>query len=255
MNNLILRPIHYASVSGGKDSLYMLLVILKNPKKYPLDLVVHFELEIDWDWSKKVVDEMEKMCKEIGVKFVRIKPRRTWEELCDRYGVPNGRARWCNSKYKLDCKKQLNEWIKSQNCRPVAYIGFCADEEKRFEYSIGNYEKQDCCYPLAEEGIIESDILEWAKGQELLKEYYSLFKRQGCMACPVATMKQWAYLLHCKPEKYEYFLEKAKYTEEMIKNKGKSWKFYKIGCEEFDKRIKNKWLPKLLKEMEENNVG
>ena len=48
-NSIILRPIHYASVSGGKDSLYMLLIILKNPQKYPLDLVVHFELETNWE--------------------------------------------------------------------------------------------------------------------------------------------------------------------------------------------------------------
>ena len=80
-NDIMLRPVHYASVSGGKDSLYRLLMILGNPSKYPLDRVVHFELEIDWDWSKKVIDYMENMCKKVGVKFVRIKPRKSWEEL------------------------------------------------------------------------------------------------------------------------------------------------------------------------------
>ena len=39
-----IRPIHYASVSGGKDSLFMMKIILENPQKYPLDIVVHFEL-------------------------------------------------------------------------------------------------------------------------------------------------------------------------------------------------------------------
>lgn len=47
--DLKLRPIHYASVSGGKDSFYMLNLILNNLDKYPLDMVVNFDLEIDWD--------------------------------------------------------------------------------------------------------------------------------------------------------------------------------------------------------------
>ena len=47
-NDIVLRPSYWASVSGGKDSLYMLLLILAKPDKYPLDGVVHFELEIDF---------------------------------------------------------------------------------------------------------------------------------------------------------------------------------------------------------------
>lgn len=250
-NDIMLRPVHYASVSGGKDSLYMLLMILGNPSKYPLDMVVHFELEIDWDWSKKVIDYMENMCKKVGVKFVRIKPRKSWEELFEKYGFPNARARWCNNLYKLDCKKQLEEWIKSQNCRPVAYIGFCVDETHRFKYEIGNWEKQDCCYPLAEEGIKEEDILEWSKGVDLLKDYYKYFDRQGCMACPMARMKEWAYLYKTEPIKFEYFINKIKETEEMLKKKGKNYKFKNMGVEEFERRIKNKWAPKLEQEMKE----
>ena len=148
--NLTLRPVHYASVSGGKDSFYMLNLILKNPHKYPLDMVVHFELEIDWEWSKKVVDLMEDRCQKAGIKFLRIKPRKSWDELYQIRDIPTRTVRWCNSEYKLDCKRQLNEWIRSQNCRPVAYIGFCADEQKRFKYEIGNWKDQDICYPLAE---------------------------------------------------------------------------------------------------------
>lgn len=47
-NTLVLRPSYWASVSGGKDSLYMLKYILTNIDKYPLDGVIHFELEIDY---------------------------------------------------------------------------------------------------------------------------------------------------------------------------------------------------------------
>ena len=53
---IALRPSYWASVSGGKDSLYMLNLILHNLDKYPLNGVCHFELEIDCllnSWSKK----------------------------------------------------------------------------------------------------------------------------------------------------------------------------------------------------------
>ena len=56
-------------------------------------------------------------------------------------------------------------------CRPIWYIGLCADETKRFKVELN-----DVCagvrYPLAEAGIIESDILEWAKHQSIFNNYY-----------------------------------------------------------------------------------
>lgn len=106
-NELILRPSYWASVSGGKDSLYMLKLILENPDLYQLDGVIHFELEIDFPFVKNVIDYMETECKKRNIKFVRIKPRKSFYELYEKYGFPNRIKRWCNSEYKLDAKKQL----------------------------------------------------------------------------------------------------------------------------------------------------
>lgn len=62
-NEIALRPAYWASVSGGKDSLYMLNYIMQNLDRYPLDGVVHFELEIDYPFINNVVDWMESACK------------------------------------------------------------------------------------------------------------------------------------------------------------------------------------------------
>ena len=250
--DLRLRPIHYASVSGGKDSLYMLGLILANPKKYPLDMVVNFDLEIEWQIAKNVVNEMQRSCEKIGVKFVRIKPRKTWQELYDRYGFPSASAsaRWCNASYKLDCKRQLNEWIKNQNCRPVAYIGLCADEKKRFKYEIGSWENQDVCYPLAEEGISERKILEWARKQPIFEDYYKALDRMGCMACPLAGKREWAYLLYKEPDIYERAIKRIAETERMVANKGREYRLNKMTAEELDYRIRNKWLPIIKHDLE-----
>lgn len=102
-NELVLKPTYLASVSGGKDSLFMLKYILHNLHRYPLNGVVHFELEIDFPFIKEVIDYMEEECKKFGIPFYRIKPRYTFMELYDKWGFPTRKARWCNSKYKLDC--------------------------------------------------------------------------------------------------------------------------------------------------------
>lgn len=62
-NEIILRPSYWASVSGGKDSLFMLIFILHHLDRYPLHGVVHFELEIDYPFVKEVIDYMEAECK------------------------------------------------------------------------------------------------------------------------------------------------------------------------------------------------
>lgn len=108
---IALRPSYWASVSGGKDSLYMLNYILHHLDRYPLDGVVHFELEIDYPFIHNVIDYMETECKRAGIQFVRIKPRKTWEELYDKCGFPTRKVRWCNGHYKLDAKRQLSEWL------------------------------------------------------------------------------------------------------------------------------------------------
>lgn len=85
----------------------MLGLILANQDKYPLDMVVNFDLEIEWEISKKVVSYIENKCKEANIKFVRIKPRKSWDELFSKNGFPTHPVKWCNPMYKLDCKNNL----------------------------------------------------------------------------------------------------------------------------------------------------
>ena len=72
---------YWASVSGGKDSVYMLDYILNNIDKYPLDGVVHFELEIDYPFIHDVINYIEEKVKTFGITMLRIKPRNTFIEL------------------------------------------------------------------------------------------------------------------------------------------------------------------------------
>lgn len=168
MNNVILQPVYWASVSGGKDSLYMLKLIWENPARYPLHGVFHIELEIDYPFIKNVIDYMEKECKQRGIPFIRIHPRQTWDSLYYKLGFPSKLVRWCNDRYKLSALDDFKKYLKQFNEKPIQYIGFCADETKRLK-------NNGDIYPLAENGITEDSILTWAKNTDLFEGFYKIF--------------------------------------------------------------------------------
>lgn len=245
---LELRPSYWANVSGGKDSLYMLKYILSNLDRYPLDGVVHFELEIDYPFIHDVIDYMESECKRFRIKFIRIKPRKTWEELYNKYGFPTSKARWCNSEYKLDSLKQLEKWLKESGYYVVSYIGYCADEDQRFAKRLKAKTKE--IYPLAENGINEIDILEWAKTVPIFNHYYEINKRCGCMYCPMSSYLTFAYLYKYYPEKFKYMIEKMRKTEELRgKELGRPFSVIssnpKYNSYYLEKIVKTKWIKKL----------
>lgn len=246
MNGVVIKKTYWASLSGGKDSLFMFFHILNNLDKYPLDGVVHFELEVDYPWVKNVIDYMEIKCNSLHIPFLRIKPRKTWLDLYNRYNYPSRLGRWCNSDYKLDCKKQLIEIMKKQNKKVIFYIGYCADEEKRFK-------NDENIYPLAELGIFENTILEWAKTKPIFNDYYKICDRQGCMMCPMATKKELAYTFIKYPDIFNKFMDLAEKSEKekgyiVFGNKEK----YNV---EYQRNIiKNKWVKKIRPLLESESI-
>lgn len=250
-NEIALKPTYWASVSGGKDSLYMLNLILHNLDKYQLNGVVHFELEIDFPFIKNVIDYMQVECEKHGIPFIRIKPRNTWKELYDKWGFPTRTTRWCNSKYKLDAYKQLVEFMKKQGYAVYSYIGYCADEKPRFEKRNVLFER----YPLVEEGIEEETILKWAQNVDLFNDYYKYNKRCGCMYCPLMSYENMAYLYVYYNDKYKFMLEKMKETEaKRTKELGRPFAIKqsnpKYNAEYVDHVVKTKYVQRILKDGE-----
>ncbi len=258
-NELVLRPSYWANVSGGKDSLYMLNLILHNLDRYPLDGVVHFELEIDYPFIHEVIDYMESECKRFGIRFVRIKPRRTWEELYytvskngKMYGFPTRSGRWCNSAYKLDAARQLSEWMESLGCYVVSYIGYCADEERRFNKRLSSQKIER--YPLVENGIAEDGIWKWAKSQPIFNHFYETNKRCECMYCPMSSYITYAYLLKYYPENFDFMISRMRETEKLREAElGRPFSVIssdpKYNADYLDHIVRTKWL-KILNEKE-----
>lgn len=244
-NQIELRPTYWASFSGGKDSFYMIHLILNNLDRYPLDGVVHYELEIDYPFIKDVVDFVEKALTDHGVRMLRIKPREKWEDLYEKHGYPTRIARWCN-KYKLDCNKQHQEMMRQQGKKVINYIGFCADEVKRFKFELNQRENVTQIYPLAEMGIEEKYILEWAQNQDIYRDYYKYNKRCGCMCCPMSSYDNLVYTKKYYPEQYNYFMQKALETERMMsERKGRPFSIWD-GHSKYNTEYKMKRVDTLL---------
>ena len=130
------------------------------------------------------------------------------------------------------------------NCRPVHYIGFCADETSRFKYEIGQInEGNKVIYPLAEDGLTEDKILEWARNEPVFNGFYKVNGRQGCMLCPMLQYKEMAYQMIIYPEHSRKFWEMV----------FKEWNERGINCLRGDKytpdyiynRVKSYWVPKV----------
>lgn len=248
-NKIMLSPHYVACVSGGKDSLFMLKYILSNLDKYPLNAVVHCELEIDYPFIKNVIDYMESECRRFGIPFFRVKPRYTWEEHFyshrtrgknkDRIiGYPNRILRWCNSEYKMTCIEQYKKWQAENGHYVVSYIGYCVDEESRYKKRLSKQLHER--YPLVEAKVEEKDILEWAKEQPIFNNYYLVNARCGCMGCPCASKITWAYLHKYYPDKFEYFVGKIKENEQVY---GRD--FWNEPLPKWYDSIVNKWTRKL----------
>lgn len=205
---------YWASISGGKDSYYMLEFILNNLDKYRLDGVIHFELEIDYPFVKDIINEIKTKCENMCIKFISIKPRKSWEELYNKYGFPSRTNRWCNSAYKLDAKNQFIKFKKSLGSNIYFYIGYCKDEEKRYINRPLNE-----IYPLVENNIYENDVLKWARIKKIYKDYYLINNRLGCMYCPITSYLNLAYLKLYFPKNYSYMLNKIKETEISVSQK------------------------------------
>lgn len=148
-------------------------------------------------------------------RFFRIKPDKTWMEYYNKLGFPNRKVRWCSNRYKASCNFKFQRMLKEKGCKPVYYIGFCADEVNRFKCVESEI------YPIADENIVESEILEWARTMPLFNDYYKYNDRCGCMFCPLQSMKNTAYLAKYYPEQYETMMKLAKATEE--ENGKKNW--------------------------------
>jgi len=203
------------SLSGGKDSTAMLLMMLK--KKIKVDYIVFFDTGWEFPEMYKHLDKLEKY---IDREIIRLKYKTSFDEGFKKWGFPSFKRRWCTDRKVKTINKFCNKH------KPfVQWIGFSHDECKRIKKTIGY------CYPLIDWKITEKDALNYCykKGFDW-DGLYKHFRRVSCWCCPLQPLK----------ELKELWLHFPKYWKELLKMQEQSTYQFRLDytLEELDERFR-----------------
>lgn len=143
------------SLSGGKDSTAMLLMMLDRGEH--IDEIVTVDTGMEFP---EMYDHLEKLQKQVGIPFTVLKAEKSFEYyLKDHeltrgkhagqhgYGWARMRSRWCTSKLKTSL---IDKHVAQLPGEVTQCIGIAADEKNRV---------RDKRYPLVEYGITEAEAL------------------------------------------------------------------------------------------------
>lgn len=190
---------YIASVSFGKDSLAMLILIIKN--KLPLDEVLFYDTGMEFQAIYDTRDKVLPMLKELGIKYTELKPAMAFEDkmykyphqsrkgdLKQGYGWCGGLCRWGTS----EKTRIINNYCKNAH----QYIGIALDESTRLVRLDGLNKSS----PLAYFGYTEKmalelcytygfDWLETNSGSNPVK-LYDLLDRVSCWCCRNKNLKE-----------------------------------------------------------------
>lgn len=190
---------HVASLSGGKDSTAMLLMMLERGMR--VDEVVNADTGMEFPAMAEHLARVEEYT---GIPITYLRHPQGFEHLMfdhvrtkgkcvgvAGYGWARPNARWCTSKLKTDLiERHFRELAKT---REVAhYVGIAADEPRRVK---------DRRYPLVDWGVTEADALAYcyARGFDW-GGLYEHFRRVSCWCCPLQPLSELRKLRHEFPE-------------------------------------------------------
>lgn len=186
-----------ASVSWGKDSLAMLLRLIKEK---PLDEVVFFDTGMEFDAIYDVRDQTLPLLEKRYIKYTELKPKDPmWWSMFARpvkkrgtnevhkhgYGWCGGTCRWGTT----EKQRALDKYAEERNA--MVYVGIAADEYSRLEKEVKSYK----VHPLAEWGMTEADCLAYCKERGYTWEQegvslYDILDRVSCWCCRNKNMKE-----------------------------------------------------------------
>ena len=197
---------HVVSLSGGKDSTAMLLMMLERGMR--VDEVVFADTGMEFPAMAAHLQRVEKYT---GIPITYLRHPQGFEHLMfDRvltkgrregergYGWARMNSRWCTKHLTTELiDKHVREIAEGREV--VQYIGIAADEAWRAK------EKR---YPLIEWGITESDALAYCYSIGFDWDgLYRIFDRVSCWCCPLKNLGELRKLRHEFPELWQRLRE------------------------------------------------
>lgn len=188
--------IYYASVSFGKDSLAMLLMLIE--KQYPLDEVVFYDTGMEFQAIYDTRDRVLPILADHHIKYTELRPEQSflWNmferpakkrgtDIIHQYGYS-----WCGGTCRWGTSQKLKA-LKAYTQNGIDYVGIAADETHRFEKE----KRPNRILPLMEWNMSEAEALKYCydKGftwEENKIPLYSLLDRVSCWCCGNKNLKE-----------------------------------------------------------------
>lgn len=212
---------HIVSLSGGKDSTAMLLLMLEKDMK--IDDIVFCDTGLEFP---EMYEHLVKLIKYTHRNITILKNDKSFEYYLlhhlrkngkKGYGFPYFRNRWCTTIFKRD------PMIK--HCKGnIEYHGIAYDERDRIKKNQdrGRIIK----YPLVDWKLTEKDCLEYCYSKGFnWNGLYELTDRVGCWACPLCNIKHLKMIYEKYPEKFKLLKEWEKLAWNTFKY-GKTLDYY-----------------------------
>lgn len=221
---------HIASVSFGKDSLYMLLRLIETGA--PLDEVVFYDTGMEFQAIYDTRDAVLPLLAERGIAYKELTPPPDCAFLYKMFDKPvEGRTNgfhfgysWCGGRCRwgtTDKLKALDKYAEKSGA--VVYIGIAADETDRLTKERKEYKR----FPLAQWGAVEADCLRgcYDRGFEWLENghrLYDLLDRVSCWCCTNKNLRELRNIRQYLPEYWEKLKDLQRRTDRPMKGEGKS---------------------------------
>lgn len=218
---------YIASVSFGKDSLAMLLLLIE--KQYKLDEVIFYDTGMEFKTIYNTRDKVKTLLKEKNIKYTEIKSEEPFiykmlekkvnkrnGEVQKGYGLCGGRCRWGTAEKNRTIEKYLKEEY-GQDYRE--FIGIAYDETTRIEKERNEHK----LLPLVDWKITEEDCLQYCYNKGFYWEengvrLYDILDRVSCWCCGNKNKKELENMRIYLPEYYLKYIDLLK----QIKKNNKS---------------------------------
>lgn len=220
---------YIASVSFGKDSLAMLLLILEKDK--PLDEVIFYDTGMEFQAIYNIRDTVVRILKEKDIKYTELKPKLPFQyvmfekpvkhrngTISKGYSWCGGRCRWGTTEKNTIIKKYLKE---NYNDDYKEYVGIAYDEPNRIK------DDNKKIYLLYDLKYTEKDCLRYcySKGyswEEDGIDLYSILDRVSCWCCANKNLKELRAYYKYLPTYWNKLKELQSKTERPFRNNKES---------------------------------
>ena len=260
---------YIATISGGKDSVTMCDLLLKNG--YPVDEIVFTDTLLEFDDMYEYIEKIKDyFLTRYGKEITVFKPKDTFEDWCfgtlvgeniqrPNYirGIPtkDGMCWWRREAKANPIERYIkklrieDELLKSINLsknkeihddfKVTQYIGYTLGENR----SVQDTNITTFKYPLKDTFFMtEEDCKAYISKQDMENPLYKHFSRTGCACCPFQSDKSWFNVWKYYPKVWSWMkeieaeLQRLEDSGRKIVNK--HWFMDYQTCEDMEKKFK-----------------